>query len=59
VLHPKFKTAYFCHANWEPEWITDAQTMLHEEWEKNYKPKPAVSEPASLTSTAQASELHS
>ncbi|KAF8587073.1 hypothetical protein K439DRAFT_1339193, partial [Ramaria rubella] len=37
-LHPRYKTSYFCHEKWPEDWITTALTMLHDEWQENYKP---------------------
>ena len=43
ALHPRFKFEYFRRQRWEQEWITTAETILRQEWERGYKPKVPVS----------------
>lgn len=38
VLHPQFKTRYFTQENWEADWIGEAKSILHKQWETNYAP---------------------
>jgi hypothetical protein len=37
VLHPRFKSLYFVKAKWPRDWITTAEGILRDKWEKNYK----------------------
>lgn len=36
VLHPAHKLAYFEAADWEPEWIDMAKTIICEEFKRTY-----------------------
>ena len=48
VLHSRYKLTYFREANWPPEWIDAAVTIIREQWEEHYKPKAAsVEQPMS------------
>ncbi|KAF8580643.1 hypothetical protein K439DRAFT_1619657 [Ramaria rubella] len=38
ILHPRYKTLYFQWQKWPDSWIDTAIMLLHEHWEKNYKP---------------------
>jgi hypothetical protein len=38
VLHPAYKTEYFCSHGWPKEWITSAIDLLRADWAKTYKP---------------------
>ncbi len=37
-MHPAHKMTYFCNQKWEPEWIDCCYTIIHEIWNKHYKP---------------------
>ncbi|EIW54272.1 uncharacterized protein TRAVEDRAFT_132383, partial [Trametes versicolor FP-101664 SS1] len=39
VLHPQYNTQYFKDQSWPEEWITEACTILEDEWMSNYCPK--------------------
>ncbi|KAF8589538.1 hypothetical protein K439DRAFT_1332727, partial [Ramaria rubella] len=37
-LHPRYKTLYFQRQKWPDSWIDTAVKLLHQQWEKHYKP---------------------
>lgn len=36
VLHPRHKLVYFRNLNWPSDWIKLAETLVHDEFERNY-----------------------
>src|SRR6266481_8778070 len=40
VLHPRYKTMYFCHNQWPPTWIDAPLDLVQAEWQEHYKPSP-------------------
>ncbi|SJL16303.1 uncharacterized protein ARMOST_19823 [Armillaria ostoyae] len=38
IMHPSFKIEYFHDQKWEPEWIEWCFEIVHEIWNKHYKP---------------------
>ncbi|KDQ59838.1 hypothetical protein JAAARDRAFT_126643, partial [Jaapia argillacea MUCL 33604] len=55
VLHPAHKLSYFRKRKWPELWIDTAVSLVHDEWELNYKPK----QPTPLSSvTAENSNSH-
>ena len=53
VLHPRYKLEYFRKQKWEVEWINTARTMVVDQWETYYKPKPMGSNAGSLGRTVR------
>jgi hypothetical protein len=45
VLHPRYKSTYFIKAKWPQNWISTAEDLLREHWEKDYKPTSNLSSP--------------
>nr|VWO98345.1 PPM-type phosphatase domain-containing protein [Ganoderma boninense] len=38
ILHPRYKTSYFCTQEWPEEWISEAVDIIRGEWTSRYKP---------------------
>lgn len=51
-MHPRYKTEYFRRQEWEPEWIRTAVDLVRDQWQKNYRPKPAVADADTATQTS-------
>ncbi|RPD52436.1 hypothetical protein L227DRAFT_514794 [Lentinus tigrinus ALCF2SS1-6] len=45
-MHPGYKLEHFRNVGWPEEWVTVIKDLIRDEWEKNYKPKPAAPAPA-------------
>jgi hypothetical protein len=39
VLHPRHKLTYFRNAGWESEWITTAEKLVRDEFNRSYANK--------------------
>ncbi|KAF8578273.1 hypothetical protein K439DRAFT_1362533, partial [Ramaria rubella] len=51
ILHPRYKTFYFQWQKWPDLWIDTAVKLLHQQWEKHYKPAGTKSLTTSEVST--------
>ncbi|GBE82417.1 putative AC9 transposase [Sparassis crispa] len=56
VLHPSHKLEYFKQAGWEPKWVTTAEEVVREEYERTYAQcKPNVDAPEVVASASKPS----
>lgn len=54
VAHPVIKFKYFEKAKWPKEWIDTARTIIHDLWQKHYKPM----DPAPSTTQVRILSVH-